>query len=234
MKKILLFCLVLFACTVNAQVSVIDYKDYRELYDPVLKTEIIGFYIQDGHHLKEVVGREKELSKFHTDSVQFIAATDQVLDFDKQYKAWNKAHPDDKMDRGHKVPFKAMACISHRAAWRSMNASNISPQNSYFNEHQWEQCESHVIDYYAKNFDTVKVWQGVLIGSKLVGTIHKPDYYFKYIQYDSAGIHKEKAWLGLNDKSNVDTNPDDMIITPSQLQALIKKYYPKLHNPFNF
>ena len=55
-----------------------------------------------------------------------------------------------------------------------------------------------------------------------------PDWYFK------VAVTKEgkKAWLGLNNETNTDTNPDDIVIDVEALKAKIRAYYPHLYLPF--
>ena len=204
---------------------------YSRIYDTILRGELITHYVQSGEHAteKEQIDR-KTVAAFHADSS--LPSRFQVPDFDEEYTEWNKAHPDDEMDRGHVVPYKAMA-FSAQSAFLSMCRTNTWAQSKYFNEHQWEKCEVNVIDSFCLKYQTdVDVWTGVLVSishpKKIGAYIYVPDYYWKVVLCNG----KYYAWLGANNAQNKDTKPADMVCTPEHLKQVILQYYPDLKIPF--
>lgn len=229
MKKIvlLLLSLSLSVLTFSQHTIVVKHTYYTMLYDTVQKAELIGFYIQTKEHTKEVIDRST-VASFHQDPL--IDARYQVAN-DKEYSTWNAAHPKKRRDKGHINPFTAFA-FNKVAAIESMYYTNTCPQVSFFNEHQWERVEQYTLKTICPEYGDVKVWTGVLIKDKMMNDVPEPDYYWKVIEYEKDGQTVQEAWLGLNDESNVSTNPDDIAIGVGKLKKVILQYYPKIKLDF--
>jgi DNA/RNA endonuclease G (NUC1) len=138
-------------------------------FDTLQSTELLGYYIQTTAHSTSTfkTPRTGKFSRFTKDPL----LEGRVTANDKQYVSWNKAHPDQKRDRGHINPFSAFN-FSEDAALESMYYSNTAPQASYFNEHQWQAVEQYIMKLSRGKcnpvpaIDSIKVWTGVLISPR--------------------------------------------------------------------
>jgi hypothetical protein len=59
--------------------------------------------------------------------------------------------------------------------------------------------------------------------------VFEPDYYWKVISYKKHGEPITESWLGVNESTNRNTDPDAIKIDLSYVKDLILKYYPLLH-----
>ena len=150
------------------------------------------------------------------------------------------------MDKGHINPYSAFD-FDIKAAKESMYLQNTCPQYFYFNEHQWEGIEQHVIKEvsltydksvrkYVPNHDSVTVYTGVLISNNKITdgekSVYIPDYYWKVISYKDGDKVVYEAWLGKNLPDNKDTNPDNIKIDVVKLRSTILGYYPNFKFEF--
>ncbi len=211
----------------------IHHTYYTMQFDTIQSTELLGYYIQTTAHATSTfkTPRTGKFSRFTTDPL----LEGRVAANNKQYVSWNKAHPDKKRDRGHINPFSAFN-FAEDAALESMYYSNTAPQASYFNEHQWQAVEQYIMKLSRGTattpaIDSIKVWTGVLISSthpKKMNDVFEPDYYWKVISYKKQGESVTESWLGVNESTNRNTDPDAIKIGLSYVKELILKYYPLL------
>jgi len=239
-KYLLLSCLLVTAilCTHAQHTMVIRHKYYINTFDTVQGAEILGYYVQTAAHAAIANDKTKKVVR---NGAQFTQdpelAKRYQLNFKKIYAAYNKPYSNDlqhRIDKGHINPYTAFA-FAEDAADESMYYSNVCPQISFFNEHQWEQVEMYVLKTIAPNYGDTKVWTGVLISTshpKHIGTLFMPDYYWKVITYTKNGKPVQEAWLGPNKPSNTSTRPADIVITATHLKEVIKQYYPALKLDF--
>ena len=234
---ILLFLTLGFFLAKAQHVITIKHTYYTMTYDTAQKSELIGFYVQTKAHAmiscdsKQAIDRTS-VAIFKEDPL--IDKYIQDIVTNKAYSDWNAAHPNQRIDKGHVVPYSAMD-FDMTAALESMYIENTCPQASRFNEHQWEQVEMYVLKTVALVYGDTKVWTGVLISvshPKRINQMYMPDYYWKVIQYTKNGKTVEEAWLGVNDWSNTDTNPNDIVADPAHVKQVILQYYPKLNLDF--
>jgi DNA/RNA endonuclease G (NUC1) len=222
-----------------AQHTVTIHHDfYTNLFDTVQCSEIQGFYVQTaaraatsntkGGHIT----RTGKFAKFTKDPETPKGCP---VDYTAAYKTYNqqfeKGDLQDRIDQGHVNPFQAFDFDS-TASLQSMYFTNVCPQISYFNEHQWEQVENHVLNL-APQYGDIKVWTGVLISTahpKRVGDLLMPDYYWKVVQYTKGGQTVQEAWLGPNNPKNTSTKPADIADSVQHVKKVILQYYPS----FNF
>jgi DNA/RNA endonuclease G (NUC1) len=206
----------------------VKHTNYTLEYDTLLKSPLISWYIQTTAHAtsKNKIDR-KTVADFHQDPL--IPSKWQIANA-KTYSEWNKQNPNDRKDIGHIVPFKAMYFDKQAAIETMYFNTNTMPQSSYFNEHQWCAVEALITDSLARHYDSVTVYTGVLINnnSQKINGVYVPDYFYKVAVYK--GI--KRAWLGVNNASNKDTNPIDIETNIATIVAQLKKYYPNLHIPF--
>ncbi len=215
----------------------INHTFYTNLFDTVQCSEIQGFYIQTSAHAAisldktnpKHIARKGVYASFKKDPE---APKHCLLKYPSSYTSYNKQYDktdlQHRLDKGHVNPFEAMA-FDETAALESMYYTNVCPQISYFNEHQWEQVEMHVVKDISVNFGDVKVWTGVLISNshpKKVGDLMMPDWYWKVIEYTRDGKMVQEAWMGRNDSTNTSTKPAAIVTTVSHLDTVIHKYYP--------
>jgi DNA/RNA endonuclease G (NUC1) len=237
-RTFLLYKLLCFSLLLHAQHTIeIKHTYYTMQFDTLLSTELLGCYIQTTAHAaaQPKIPRTGRFARFTTDPL----LEGKVIANDKQYKTWNKAHPDRKRDRGHINPFSAFNFAAD-AALESMYYSNTTPQASYFNRHQWQAIEQYVMNLSRGNkdnppVDSIKVWTGVLINPsqpKKMNAVFEPDYYWKVIAYKKDGQYTTKAWLGLNDSRNTDTRPEAIAVSTAYVRERVCKYYPDL--PLDF
>jgi DNA/RNA endonuclease G (NUC1) len=211
----------------------IQHTYYNIQFDTIQSTELLGYYIQTTAHAsaQPKIPRKGKFARFYPDPL----LEGRVIAGDKQYKAWNKEHPDQTRDRGHINPFSAFN-FSEDAALESMYYSNTAPQASYFNEHQWQAIEQYVLKLSRGSktqppVDSIHVWTGVLIDTlhpKKMNDVFEPDYYWKVISYTKHGQPFSEAWLGVNESSNRNTDPDAIKVDLFLLKELVHKYYPRL------
>jgi DNA/RNA endonuclease G (NUC1) len=215
----------------------IHHTYYTMQFDTIQSTELLGYYIQTTAHAtaQPKIPRKGKYARFYADPLlegKLIAA-------DKQYKTWNKLHPDQSRDRGHINPFTAFN-FAEDAALESMYYSNTAPQASYFNQHQWQAVEQYVLKLSRGNktqvpVDSIHVWTGVLIDTlhpKKMNDVFEPDYYWKVISYIRDGQPVTEAWLGMNESSNRNTDRDAIKVDTFYLKEFIRKYYPRLQLDF--
>jgi DNA/RNA endonuclease G (NUC1) len=215
----------------------IHHTYYTMQFDTLQSTELLGYYIQTTAHSTSTfkTPRTGKFSRFTKDPL----LGDRVNARDKQYVSWNKAHPDQKRDRGHINPFSAFN-FSDDAALESMYYSNTAPQASYFNERQWQAVERYIMNLSRGNatlpaIDSIKVWTGVLISPthpKKMNDVFEPDYYWKVIMYKKKGDLVTESWLGVNESTNRNTDPNAIKADLLYVKELILKYYPLLHLDF--
>jgi len=237
-RKFIVILLMLGFCLAKAQHAItIKHTYYTMTYDTAQKSEIVGFYVQTKAHAlismdsKQAIDRTS-VATFKQDPL--IADYIQKIITNQAYSDWNAAHPDQRIDKGHVVPYSAMD-FDMTAALESMYLENTCPQASKFNEHQWEQVEMYVLKTVSPQYGDVKVWTGVLISTshpKRINQMYMPDYYWKVIQYVKNSKTVKEAWLGANDWSNTDTNPNDIVADPAHVKQVILQYYPKLNLDF--
>ena len=209
----------------------------------------MGIYIQTVEHSLITVGsnsiNRKGVSLFKEDPSipnRFETSTNRF------YSKYNKIHKTDgqMVDKGHENPYSAFD-FNEIAASESMYLQNTCPQFSFFNRHQWESVEQHVIKEvslvydkdnkkYIPNQDSITVYTGVLISKNQISdgnySIYIPDYYWKIIYYKKNNDVVYESWLGKNLPTNIDTNPDDIKIDVNKLRLIILSYYPNLKLPF--
>lgn len=237
--KILLLILLAFPAVALAQHTVIiRHKSYTNLFDTVQNAEIEGFYIQTAEHALTVNDKTKKIPRpagFTQDPDAPACCRPNYKSIYQTYnKQYDKSDLQDRLDMGHVNPYNAFA-FNETAARESMYYSNVCPQISYFNEHQWEQVEMYVLKKVSPQFGDVKVWTGVLISTshpRPAGKLFIPDYYWKLIQYQKDGRTVQEAWLGPNKPSNTSTKPKDIVVSPSDLKRIILQYYPKFSFDF--
>lgn len=239
MKKIfLLFSIFVISICASAQHTIeIKHKYYTMQFDTIQSAEIVGFYVQITEHAtaQPKMPREGKFARFTVDPLLM----GKVIANDKEYTSWNHDHPDDPMDRGHVNPFTAFD-FGEEAALESMYFSNTCPQAKYFNEHQWEAIEQHVLklargDKGEKPIDNISVWTGVLISTshpKKMNDVPKPDFYWKLISYEKDGKTVQEAWLGPNETGNHNTSPDAIKTDAAHIKKVVRQYYPKLKLQF--
>ena len=220
-----IICFLLFAKVSFAQTITVQHTYYTCQFDTVFKQGILNDYWQTAAHRITPSNKvdRKTCSTFGQDNL--IDAGYQLAN-KKAYQTWNKATPATRYDVGHIVPFEAMAFDKDAAKETMLFNTNTAPQNSYFNEHEWALTEKVVLDSLGKIYDSVHVFTGVLINeeSKMMGSVHVPDYYFKIAEFNG----QQMCWLGLNDATNRDTNHSDIIVSKKLLLSIIDSYYPFL------
>jgi DNA/RNA endonuclease G (NUC1) len=120
--------------------------------------------------------------------------------FDDTYKGKfkQKFYKGTKKDLGHLTPFKATS-YSTATAINSFSSYNQAPQDSYFNEHPWEQLEQHVLDSIGKYKKDCRILTGVIYNNNkptyLPGSkIKIPIYYYKILTIGDIRYY----WLGDN------------------------------------
>ena len=213
-----------------AQTITLHHKNYDSQFDTIFCQGVLNDYWQTQAHYQIIKHGEKvnrkAAGKFKQDPlvpVRFQRVTQ------KDYDDYNKAHPLHKLNIGHEVPAQPMAFDLDALTETFYFGSNTGLQDGYFNQHQWAFVEGKVFEISAQE-DSIHVYTGVLIDSNSVkiGNGWMPDWYFK------VAVTKEgkKAWLGLNNETNTDTNPDDIVIDVEALKAKIRAYYPHLYLPF--
>lgn len=210
----------------------VKHTDYTNTFDTVQCSEIQGYYVQTTEHTASA--NKIKRTAFTNDPEQPSRCQ---LSYNSIYVAYNKKyHTGDsmKIDRGHVNPYSAME-FDETAASESMYYSNVCPQYSYFNEHQWERVEQYVLKTIAPKYGDVQVWTGVLVSTahpKKMGKLFIPDYYWKVISYTANGKTVQKAWLGPNKASNRSTDPNAIATTAADVKRVILQYYPKFSFDF--
>ena len=208
-----------------AQTITVQHTYYTCQFDTVLKQGILNDYWQTAAHIITSANKvnRKGVATFTQDNL--INKKYQLAN-KKAYQTWNKANTKNKYDVGHIVPFEAMAFDIIAARETMLFNTNTAPQCSYFNEHEWALTEKVVLDSLGKLYDSIHVFTGVLINaeSKMMGSVHVPDYYFKIAEFNG----QQMCWLGLNDVTNRDTNHSDIVISKNLLIKIIESYYPNL------
>lgn len=232
-SKALLWALLLSPFATTAQHAIkIEHTNYTNLYDTAQCSEIQGSYVQTAEHAAASQDPNKKIkrpSNFTNDPETPSPCRLSYASFYTTYnKQFDKTDLADRLDKGHVNPFQAMA-FDETAAKESMYYTNVCPQISYFNEHQWEKLEMYVVKTVAAQFGDVKVYTGVLVSTahpRKAGKLFIPDYYWKLIEYKKNGQTTQEAWLGKNRPTNTSTNPNDIKIDTANLKRIIKQYYP--------
>lgn len=207
----------------------IHHTNYDNIFDTVLCSEIEGYYVQTAEHAAESIAKKIKRGSFTKDPDQPSACK---LKYPGSYSTYNKQFDktdlQHRLDKGHVNPYSAFQ-YDEVAAAESMYYSNVCPQISFFNEHQWERVEQYVLKTVSPQYGDVKVWTGVLISishPKKAGDLFIPDYYWKVIQYKKDGSDTQEAWLGPNSSDNTSTKPADILTTVPHLKQVIAQYYP--------
>jgi DNA/RNA endonuclease G (NUC1) len=238
-KRIFIVSILLYIqYPLQAQHTIPVYHTYYTMqFDTIQSTELLGYYIQTTAHAtaQPKMPRKGKFARFYADPL----LEGRVIAGDKQYKTWNKKNPDQLRDRGHINPFTAFD-FAEDAALESMYYSNTAPQASYFNQHQWQAVEQYVLKLSRGSktqpaIDSIHVWTGVLIDTlnpKKMNDVFEPDSYWKVISYTRNGQLVTEAWLGVNESSNRNTDPDAIKVDLFSLKELIRKYYPRLQLDF--
>jgi DNA/RNA endonuclease G (NUC1) len=235
--------------SIAPNVITIHHTYYTSYFDTLLFSEIMGKYVQTVQHslittnTDEIIKRKGVATFTHDPLIpkRFEIATNAF------YLKYNTLNQNTKVDKGHVNPYSAFD-FDITAARESMFLENTNPQYSFFNEHQWEAAEQHVIKEvsltydksnkkYLPNHDSVTVYTGVLISKNKISDgnnnfLYIPDFYWKVISYKNGGKMVYEAWLGKNSPDNKDTNPDDIKIDVVKLHSTILSYYPKLKLDF--
>lgn len=231
--KYLTLLLIITSLQVKAQQTVpprcieVDYTHFKYFYDTVIDGPIYTYYIQTTAHANMGSLDRKGYPEFHQD--EKLPKRWQVATKAK-YKQWNRTHTAaQRRDVGHSAPYTALAYDSV-GAYESMNIDQCGPQPSYFNEHQWEAVEMEVLKNLAPVQDSIEVFTGFIYDSlnavptpaniKHMIDVPEAQFYWKVIRYSKDGQVKYKAWLGLNEDSNRDTNPDDIICPVARIERL--------------
>ena len=208
-----------------------------EAYDTAHRSELIGFYIQTKEHALISMDKTSAIDRSSVGVFKqypLIPLYIQEIVTNDVYSDWNKAHKNQKVDKGHLVPYSAMD-FNLTAALESMYLENTCPQAPRFNEHQWEQVEMYVLKTVSPQYGDVKVWTGVLIDDKKalrIGPLYMPDFYWKVIEYVKDGKKVQEAWLGVNNWSNADTDPTHIATSVAAVKQKVSQYYPKIKLDF--
>ena len=211
----------------------IKHTYYTNLFDTVQCSELQGFYVQTSAHAAAT--QHITRSSFKIDPEQPAACQ---LKYTSSYSTYNQQFPkgdlQDRMDKGHVNPYSAME-FNETAAEESMFYTNVCPQISYFNEHQWEQVEQYVLKTVSPTYGDVQVWTGVLVSTahpRKAGALFIPDYYWKVIAYQKNGKAVQEAWLGPNKPTNTSKDPNAIATTVADLKRVVLQYYPKFQFDF--
>ncbi|HEY4336310.1 MAG TPA: DNA/RNA non-specific endonuclease [Puia sp.] len=237
--KALLWAILFSPFTTTAQHAVkIEHTNYTNLFDTVQCSEIQGFYVQTAAHAATSQDPNKKIKRPSNFTNDPDAPSPCQLSYASIYTTYNKQFDktdlNDRLDKGHVNPFEAFA-FDETAAKESMFYTNVCPQISYFNEHQWEQVEMYIVKTVSPQFGDVKVYTGVLVSTahpRKAGKLFIPDYYWKLIEYKKNGATMQEAWLGKNRPTNTSTKPADIVTDTANLKRIIKLYYPKFSFEF--
>jgi DNA/RNA endonuclease G (NUC1) len=211
----------------------IKHTYYTNTFDTAQCSEIQGYYVQTVAHTAST--NKIKRTAFTNDPEQPAACKLSYASiystYNTQFEKGDLAH---RLDKGHVNPYSAME-FDETAASESMYYSNVCPQISYFNEHQWEQVEQYVLKTVAPTYGDVQVWTGVLVSTahpRKAGKLFIPDYYWKVISYAKSGKTMQEAWLGPNKSTNTSTSPDSIATTVPDVKRVILQYYPKFSFDF--
>jgi DNA/RNA endonuclease G (NUC1) len=175
----LIFLLLLISCSsVPVKVSdipqgtvLIKHPNLTILYDTINMCPVWSEYILTANYVKPP---KREM--FICDTL-LPCRVQQDNEVYKQVNYWIKSQgevgKDYSLDRGHLSPFDDLG-------EESMIFTNISFQNSYFNEHQWEQLEQHIRQLALEN-DTLIVRTGVIFKDSTINNINVPVFYWKRV-----------------------------------------------------
>ena len=211
----------------------IKHTNYTNLFDTLQCSELQGSYVQTKENAATSVDPAKKIKRPGSFTNDPDAPSACRFNYATSYTAYNKKFDktdlNNRLDKGHVNPYQAFN-FDETAAKESMYYTNVCPQISYFNEHQWQQVEMYVIKTVAPQFGDVKVFTGVLVSTahpKKAGKLFIPDYYWKVISYEKNGTTTLEAWLGKNKPTNTSTDPDDIVVNLADLKRIILQYYPK-------
>ncbi len=234
-STIILLCLLaMLPAAGYAQHTVtIQHTYYTNTFDTVQCSEIQGYYVQTTAHTAST--NKIKRTAFTNDPQQPDACKFKYASIYSTYNAqFQKGDLQNRLDKGHVNPYSAME-FDETAAAESMYYSNVCPQISYFNEHQWERVEQYVLKTVAVQYGDVQVWTGVLVSTahkRMAGILFIPDYYWKVIAYKKNGTPTQEAWLGLNKPTNTSTDPTAIATTVADLKRVILQYYPNFKFDF--
>lgn len=213
----------------------IQHTYYTSYFDTILKVPIVAEYTQTREHrlmlaLPGAIDRST-VASFTQDS---LLPTKYQVATNTTYHDWNQAHPDTPYDKGHMVPFQAMAF--NRVAAKETNKlnTNTNYQASYNNEHQWYRVEHIVLDSLCSKYGDIDVLTLCLFSTshpKWANSVRVPDYYVKVALYMANGTKSGRAWIEPNVKS-LDTSPASIEDTPANIKRIILQYYPNLQLNF--
>jgi DNA/RNA endonuclease G (NUC1) len=171
MKKLFLLLLIISSCkgpqiTVKIPTIIIKHDNYTILYDTIEKTPIWSEYILT----KDKVKPPKRGEFICDDSLPC-----NLQQGNKCYKAVNKGleRPKYSIDKGHLSPYEDLGA-------ESMLFTNISFQNSYFNQHQWVELENYVRKLAIED-DSLIVRTGVIFKDSVINGFKIPVFYWKRI-----------------------------------------------------
>ena len=171
MKKLILLLLLAVSTIASAQVVTIKHTAYEIRFDTQIKEPLWTYYVLTKEHANHLA-TDKRMA-FHSDSLVCLKC--QATDYD--FKGFNKIY-----DKGHLSPYKDFTW-SKRTEKESMVLTNQAPQVSAFNEVLWRMLENYVRTVATK--EDVKVYTGVIYGTRKAGTLLVPDYYWKLIQHSN-------------------------------------------------
>lgn len=207
----------LFTQQLQAQhTTELPHSFYTLVFDTVLKSPLISWYIQTTAHATSSVKIErKKVGAFHQDP---------LIDPGWQV-ASNKEYRDNGVyDKGHLSPYSAFN-FDLNAAKESMYYTNTAPQYSYFNEHAWQKLEQYILKKLAPQHDSIYVYTGCLYGNEKMRDVPVPDYFWKVIVYDHGTAMD--AWMARNELTD-STDYESYRIPVEQLRQFIKLYYPEI------
>jgi len=181
MKNILIL-LVLFACSAplkveNSGTVVIKHQNFIILYDTVNLCPVWSEYILTKNQVKP-----PKRGVFVCDDL-LPCRLQQGNEIYKKVNYWIKSQgaigKDYSLDRGHLSDYDDLGP-------ESMIFTNISFQNSYFNQNQWVSLENHVRQLALQN-DTLIVRTGVIFKDSTIDGINIPVFYWKRVIIKATG-----------------------------------------------
>lgn len=226
MKKLLFILLLLPFITFGQNTITVKHTYYTLMYDTLIKSPLISYYIQTkSHAISDVKIDRKLVASFHQDPL--IPEKYQIAN-DKEYYTFNQLHKDDglRKDKGHLSPYSAFY-FDLTAAKESMYYTNTAPQAYFLNEHPWERLEQYILKDLAHKTDNIFVWTGCLYGQEKMNDVYIPDYYWKVVKYNG----RVECWLAKNEVTK-NTNYGQYSTTLINLKITITRYYPKLKLDF--
>ncbi|HEY4111304.1 DNA/RNA non-specific endonuclease [Puia sp.] len=216
----------------------IKHTYYTNLFDTLQCSEIQGFYVQTKERAAISLDKTKKIKRPSSFTIDPATPSACQFSYPSNYTTYNKKFEatdlNNRLDKGHINPYQAFN-FDDTASKESMYYTNVCPQISWFNEHQWQGVEMYIIKTVAPEFGDVKVWTGVLVSTahpRKAGKLFIPDYYWKIIGYQKNGQPIQEAWLGKNRPANTSTDPDAIRIDTANLKRIIRQYYPNFSFDF--